>query len=151
VSALIFLIVDSIGVMKHSARSAAASYVREHSDATDRIFVWGQGTRHTGMYLDSDRLPASRFIASFPLTGHIFGLGDPGDGAALRVPPQRWQELRDDFARHPPRYIIDTDGMGGPPRYPIARYPVLREYLAAGYAEVHRAPDGIVYERLPDR
>jgi 4-amino-4-deoxy-L-arabinose transferase-like glycosyltransferase len=151
VSALIFLMVDSIGVMKHSALSTAASYVREHSDATDRIFVWGQGTRHTGMYLDSDRLPASRFIASFPLTGHIFGLGDPGEAAALRVPPQRWQELRDDFARHPPRYIIDTDGMGGPPRYPIARYPVLQEYLAASYREVHRAPDGIVYGRLPSR
>jgi hypothetical protein len=148
-SALIFLIVDSVGVMKHRATSAAAAYVRDHSDREDRIFVWGQGTRQTGMYLDAERLPATRFIASFPLTGHIFGLGDPEGTASSRVPPERWQELRADFTRHPPRFIIDTDGVGVPPRYPIARYPVLREYLAANYHLVHRAPDGLVYERLP--
>lgn len=149
VSTLIFLVVDSVGVMKHSALSVAATYVREHSEAADRIFVWGQGTRHTGMYLDADRLPATRFIASFPLTGHIFGLGDPDGTASLRVPPERWQELREDLARHPPKYIIDTDGAGGPPRYPIGRYPILRDYLAASYRVVYRAPDGVVYERLP--
>jgi hypothetical protein len=149
-SALIFLVVDSVGVMKRSAPSAAATYVRDHSEAADRIFVWGQGTRYTGMYLDADRLPATRFIASFPLTGHIFGLGDPDGTASLRVPPERWQELSEDLARHPPRYIIDTDGVGRPPRYPIARYPILREYLGASYRVVWRAPDGVVYERLPE-
>jgi 4-amino-4-deoxy-L-arabinose transferase-like glycosyltransferase len=147
-SALIFLAVDSAGVMKHRALSVAATYVREHSEPADRIFVWGQGTRYTGMYLDADRLPATRFIASFPLTGHVFGLGDPDGTASLRVPPERWQELREDLTRHPPKYIIDTDGVGVPARYPIARYPILREYLAASYVVVFRAPDGVVYERL---
>jgi hypothetical protein len=134
--------------MKHRALSVAATYVREHSEPADRIFVWGQGTRYTGMYLDADRLPATRFIASFPLTGHVFGLGDPDGTASLRVPPERWQELREDLTRHPPKYIIDTDGVGVPARYPIARYPILREYLAASYVVVFRAPDGVVYERL---
>lgn len=150
-SALTFLVVDSVGVMRHNTLSAAATWVRDHSKAPDRIFVWGQGTRHTGIYLDADRLPATRFLASFPLTGHIFGLGDPDGTASLRVPPERWQELREDLARHPPTHIIDTDGAGGRPRYPIARYPVLRDYLAASYGVVYRAPDGIVYERLPGR
>lgn len=147
-SALVFLVVDVVGVARQSVPSLAATYVRDHSAASDRIFVWGQGTRQTGMYLDADRLPATRFIASFPLTGHIFGLGGPGSLNALRVPPERWQDLLDDFARHPPRFIIDTDGAGRPPRYPIARYPVLHGYLAAAYHVVYRAPDGVVYERL---
>jgi 4-amino-4-deoxy-L-arabinose transferase-like glycosyltransferase len=146
-SALVFLVVDVVGVARQSQPSVAATYVRDHSAASDRIFVWGQGTRQTGMYLDADRLSASRFIASFPLTGHVFGLGNPGVNA-LRVPPERWQELLADFVRHPPRFIIDTDGAGRPSRYPIAQYPVLHAYLKASYEEVYRAPDGVVYERL---
>lgn len=148
VSALIFLVVDMGGVARQGQPSVAAIYVRDHSAASDRIFVWGQGTQQTGMYLDADRLSATRFIATFPLTGHIFGLGNPGILYAPRVPPGRWQDLLADFARHPPRFIIDTDGVGRPARYPIAHYPVLHAYLKAGYEEAYRAPDGIVYQRL---
>lgn len=150
-SAAVFLLVDSIGLSRDREPAPSAQYVREHSAETDRIFVWGQGTRQTGIYLDAERRPATRYIASFPLTGHIFGSPvswDPAYDTSDRIVPGAWENLRQDFARHPPRYIIDTDAVRARPVYPVTRYPFLREYLAASYREVFRAPDGVVYERI---
>ncbi len=149
-SALVFLVVDTIGLSRNREPAVTAQYVREHSNADDRIFVWGQGTRQTGMYLDARRRPATRYIASFPLTGHIFGSPvswDPDYDTSDRIVPGAWDNLRQDFGRHAPRYIIDTDAVRPRPMYPIAKYPVLRDYLATEYREVFRAADGIVYER----
>jgi 4-amino-4-deoxy-L-arabinose transferase-like glycosyltransferase len=151
-SAVVFLVVDSIGLSRNRAPSAAAQYVREHSAGTDRLFVWGQGTRMTGMYLDAERRPATRYIATFPLTGHIFGSPvswDPDYDTSDRIVPGAWDNLRQDFERHPPRYIIDTDAVRKRPVYVIAKYPWLRDYLANGFREVFKADDGIVYERIP--
>ncbi len=150
-SAVVFLVVDAIGLSRNRAPSAAAQYVREHSSAAHRLFVWGQGTRMTGMYLDAERRPATRYIATFPLTGHIFGSPvswDPNYDSSDHIVPGAWDNLRRDFARHPPRYIIDTDAVRSTPDYVIAHYPWLRDYLAHGYREVFRADDGIVYRRL---
>jgi 4-amino-4-deoxy-L-arabinose transferase-like glycosyltransferase len=150
-SAVVFLVVDAIGLSRNRAPSASALYVREHSAESDRIFVWGQGTRMTGMYLDARRRPATRYIASFALTGHIFGSPvswDPNFDTSGRIVPGAWDNLRQDFERHPPRYIIDTDAVRKTPVYVIAKYPYLRDYIASGYREVLRADDGIVYERI---
>lgn len=153
-SACVFLTVDSIGLFRNHELLASARYVREHSSPEDRIFVWGQGDRFTGIYLDAERRPASRYIASFPLTGHIFGSPISWDSTfdtSDRIVPGSWENLARDFARHPPRYIIDTDAARETPVYVIAHYPFLRDYLRMNYREVSRLPDGIVYERLPDR
>jgi hypothetical protein len=150
-SAAVFLVVDSIGLWHNREFSPSAVYVREHSGAEDRIFVWGQGTRQTGMYLDARRRPATRYIASFPLTGHIFGSPvswDPAFDTSDRIVPGAWENLRQDFERHPPRYIIDTDAVRARPVYVISRYPYLRDYLAANFRVAYRAPDGIVYQRI---
>jgi 4-amino-4-deoxy-L-arabinose transferase-like glycosyltransferase len=147
--ALVFLIVGAIGVFNNRSRSAAATYVRDHSSPEDRIFVWGQGDRQTGMYLDAERRPASRFIASFPLTGHVFGMVDSTLEAASKTAPRAWQELLTDFDHHPPAYIIDTDGRRKQPLYPMVRYPLLAEYVARRYRLVHEAPDGAIYRRAP--
>jgi 4-amino-4-deoxy-L-arabinose transferase-like glycosyltransferase len=147
-SAIAFVVVDAIGVARHREPGASAVYVRAHSAVTDRLFVWGQGDRFTGLYLDAERLPATRYIASYPLTGHIFGVWDPSFDTSSRIVPGAWDSLRADFVRHAPRYIIDTDGILQRPAYPIARYPYLRDYLAQNYREVYRASDGIVFERI---
>jgi len=152
-SAIVFLVVDTIGLSRNREPSPSALYVREHSTEQDRIFVWGQGTRLTGMYLDARRRPATRYIASFPLTGHIFGSPvswDPNYDTTDRIVPGAWDNLRQDFERHPPRYVIDTDAVRKTPVYRIAKYPFLRDYLANGYREVFRAGDGVVYERTAD-
>ena len=150
-SSVTFLAVDTIGLWRNREPLAAGRYVREHSQPEDRIFMWGQGDRLTGIYLDAERRPASRYIASFPLTGHVFGAPvDPAFDTSNRVAPRAWEHLRADFNRHPPRYIIDTDAVRERPDYPISRYPFLRNYLQMHYGEVARFPDGVVYERLPD-
>ena len=122
----------------------------EHSDPADRLYVWGQGGRKTSMYLDADRRPASRFIAPFPLTGHVFG-GYPAqwgdryeDQHAL---PGAWDSLQLDFAAHPPRFVIDAEATTPGTRYPLQRYPFLAQLVATRYHQVAVTPDGIIYER----
>lgn len=106
-TALLFLVVDTIGLARNRGPHQTAVYVREHSSDNDRFFMWGQGTAQTGLYLDARRRPASRYIASFPLNGIIFGLLDARHDTRYHSVPGAWDNLREDFARHPPKFIID--------------------------------------------
>jgi 4-amino-4-deoxy-L-arabinose transferase-like glycosyltransferase len=146
--ALLFLVVNTIGVITEKPREAGR-YVREHSNPEDRMFVWGQGVHQTGQYLEAERRPASRYIASFPLTGHIFGIWDPSLDTTYRILPGSWQNLQREFELHPPRFIIDSHVLHPPPRlYLMTQYPYLRDLVAQHYRKVHSAPDGVIYERL---
>ena len=146
-TALLFLVVDTIGLAQNRGPLAVAAYVRAHSTAEDRIFMWGQGTAQTGIYLDADRRPATRYIASFPLNGLIFGLFDEHYDTRDRIVPGAWDNLRRDFARHPPRFIIDCHEMRNGRLHKIRDQPYLKALLAANFREVYRDADGIVYER----
>jgi hypothetical protein len=148
VMAVVFLVINSLGVTTDRHPGAAGSYVLTHSEPTDRLFVWGQGTHQTGIYLDAERRPASRFIASFPLTGHIFGIFDPKLDTTHRILPGSWDQLKTDLDRNLPRYIIDCEAVAkNKTLYPITRYPWLYDYLTTRYTLVYRAKDGDVYER----
>jgi hypothetical protein len=46
-SAVVFLMVDTIGLSRNRELLESGRYVREHSSPEDRIFVWGQGDRFT--------------------------------------------------------------------------------------------------------
>jgi hypothetical protein len=91
-----------------AARWAPSSFNAEqwraHSSPDDRIFVWGQSSE---IYLDAHRRPASRYITTFPLTGNIFGGPLPNVDTRSRIVPGSWENLEQDFAKHPPAYIID--------------------------------------------
>jgi 4-amino-4-deoxy-L-arabinose transferase-like glycosyltransferase len=147
-TALLFLLVDAIGLSRNRGPHEAAVYVSHRSQPTDRIFMWGQGTQQTGLYLDSQRRPASRYIASFPLNGLIFGLLDKNHDTSYRIVPGSWENLRADFERHPPRFIIDCHAIRDGDFYRIIDYPYLRELLSTEYRLVHRAIDGVIYERI---
>ena len=92
------------------------------------------------------RRPASRYIATDPLTGYLFGAGHtaakPRDGV-----PGAWNNLEGDFAKHPPLFIVDTES-GPTALYPVGKFPVIARLLAERYRLVYRAADGIVYRRL---
>jgi hypothetical protein len=148
-AALLFLVVDTIGLALIRAPLKTAVYVRQHSAENDRMFMWGQGTAQTGLYLDAKRRPASRYIASFPLNGLIFGLQDPNVDTRYRIVPGAWENLRADFERHPPRFIIDCHIIHSRRFLSIRDYDYLRDVLDHEFREVFRAEDGIVYERLP--
>ena len=148
-AALTFFIIDTIGLARNRPASDAGRYVQTHSLPEDRIFVWGQSDGAVGIYLDAARRPASRFLASYPLTGHIFSYDDNASDEFARVDPGMWPALAHDFAIHPPRFVIDADIRSVDASYPIGQYPFLRDYLNAGYDQVYGASDGIVYLRRP--
>ncbi|HEY2103429.1 MAG TPA: glycosyltransferase family 39 protein [Chthoniobacterales bacterium] len=117
------------------------SYLREHSAPNDRIFVWGQTSK---IYLDARRRPACRYIATFPLTGFVFGGLPPGIDTRNRILPGAWATLEKDFAKHPPVYIVDNQAGRGK-RYPVRDFPILANLLAQQYQPVARTAEGVVY------
>jgi len=144
--ALLFLVVDAIGLSRNRGPHESAVYVRQHSLPTDRIFMWGQGTQQTGIYLDAERRPASRYIASFPLNGLVFGL--VGIDTHDRIVPGSWEHLQADFQRQMPKFIIDCHEIRDGQYFKIRDYPYLSDLLATKYRYVLRAKDGIVYQRI---
>jgi 4-amino-4-deoxy-L-arabinose transferase-like glycosyltransferase len=147
---VIFAVAHVRGLSRQPRMSEAGAYLSAHSAESDRIFVWGQTTR---IYVDAHRRPASRYIATFPLTGLIFGEPRPLPGKPLadtraRIVPGAWDNLRADFIRHEPVFIVDTEAADDA-RYPVAEFPALAKLLSADYAPVAFTADGTIYKRDP--
>jgi 4-amino-4-deoxy-L-arabinose transferase-like glycosyltransferase len=145
---VVFLVSHVVGLAPRRAAGEAARYIRENSVEADRVFVWGQ---NPSVYLDARRRPASRYVATFPLTGYIFGSPlswDPDYDTAGRIVPGSWDNLQADLAEHPPRFIVDTDAARATARYPMRDFPALQEYVDEMYEVVYRAADGVIYRRL---
>ncbi|HSS16400.1 MAG TPA: glycosyltransferase family 39 protein [Candidatus Dormibacteraeota bacterium] len=138
-----FSIEDWTALARRRVPSEAGRYLFTRSDPADRIFVWGQSSE---IYLDAERRPASRYITTFPLTGSIFGGPLPDVDTRSRILPGSWDNLRQDFAKHPPAYIIDLySGPGA--QYPVQQFPILAKLLAEHYQPVARTADGVIYRR----
>ena len=122
--------------------SEAARYLSTHSSRDDRIFVWGQTPE---IYLDAYRRPASRYITTFPLTGYVFGGPIPGFDTRRRILPGAWTTLEQDFARHPPTYIVDIQPDPESAQYPMKNFPILAKLLAERYQPVAHTAEGVIY------
>lgn len=150
--AALFLVVNLAEDPGPLGQTPVDRYIRAHSDPDDYLFVWGQDTK---FYLGADLAPASRYIAFFPLTGYIFGSPwnhDPThENTDGRILPGAWTNLARDFAAHPPRYILDLEGVRYPPKYPIRHFPVLYDQLTRDYRLVFTGPEGLLYERRGTR
>ncbi len=145
-----FVVAHTVGLSRQRAPADVGRYVREHSDPADRLFVWGQAP---GIYLDAQRRPASRYVATFPLTGYIFGSPlswDPSHDTSDRIVPGAWEQLEEDLQRHPPRFIVDMEATRDVPRYPMARFPIIGRLVEERYELVFRGTEGVVYQRVPD-
>src|SRR5437667_4773330 len=140
---VVFSISHWVGQAKRRNLSGTERYLIEHSAPQDRVFVWGHGT---SIYLYTQRQPASRYILTFPLTGHIFGGPLPGVDTRNRIVPGSWENLQQDFAKHPPAYIIDLYSRPGA-LYPVQQFPILAKLLAEHYQPVARTEDGVIYCR----
>lgn len=131
-----------------------SAYIREHSSAADRIFVWGF---HPDIYLHSDRRPASRFLYASFLTGLIPWTNTaPERDTAYAVVPGAMATLLRDLAANTPRFIVDCSA--GPNRhwqkYPLGKFPPLYAYVQEHYQiiESHQfVPQGfrLYQRRLP--
>jgi hypothetical protein len=110
------------------------------------MFVWGQSVK---LYTDARRRPASRFIATYPLTGYVFGSPlswDPDYDTSDRIVPGAWEQLAEDFSRHPPLFIVDNDATHGTSKYQMSAYPIMDDLLN-GYELVRESADGPIYRK----
>lgn len=129
------------GLAPRRVQSETGQYLFAHSDPADRIFVWGQSPE---IYLDAQRRPACRYITTFPLTGYVFGGPIPGFDTRSRILPGAWSTLDQDFARHPPTFIVDLYSEPGA-LYPVQDFPILAKLLAERYQPVAHTAEGMIY------
>ena len=130
------------GLAPRRIPSEAGRYLSTHSRPDDRIFVWGQTLE---IYLDAHRRPASRYITTFPLTGYVFGGPIPGFDTRSRILPGAWTTLEQDFARHPPTYIVDVQADPKTAQHPVKNFPILAKLLAERYQLVAYTAEGVIY------
>ena len=140
-----FSIAHWIGLSSLRATSETGRYLLEHSAPNDRIFVWGQAPR---IYLEAQRRPACRYVVTFPLTGYIFGWNQESISHVDThqwIVPGAWNALADDFARHPPAYVVDVQVPAKNAHYPVRDFPVLAQILAENYHPVAQTAEGVIY------
>jgi 4-amino-4-deoxy-L-arabinose transferase-like glycosyltransferase len=130
------------GLAPRRVPSEAGRYLSTHSAPHDRIFVWGQTPE---IYLHAHRRPASRYITTFPLTGYVFGGPIPGFDTRSRILPGAWTTLEQDFARHPPIYIVDVQADPKTAQHPVKNFPILAKFLAERYQLVAYTAEGVIY------
>jgi len=128
---------------------ALTTYIDGTTERTDRIFVWGYYPR---IYVESDRLPGSRWVGCHFLTGYAaFGLGRdlPAEIEDRARAPGGLDTLIDDLELRRPALFIDTapTGLGHMRRYPLERYPKLSEYVRLRYRREAVVDGAVVYRR----
>lgn len=141
---LVFFSLHVYGIARWAPVSETAAYLRIHAEPDDRVFVWGQAAY---IYAQANRRPATRYIATFPLTGYVFGSpvsDDPSVDTSDRILPGSWAGFEEDVARRPPDYIVLH--REGRTRYPVETYPALARLLA-DYRPVFHGDDGDVWRR----
>ena len=139
---IVFSIKHWTGLAPRRVPSEAGRYLFTHSDPADRIFVWGQSPE---IYAEAHRRPACRYITTFPLTGYVFGGPIPGFDTRSRILPGAWSTLEQDFARHPPTYIVDVQPDPKSAQYPVKNFPILAKLLAERYQPVAHTAEGVIY------
>jgi hypothetical protein len=125
-----------------------SEYLKVRAADEDRILVWGHVPE---IYWASGKRPATRFLTSGFLSG--WEPGRPGNDARVEdATPGAWELFFEDFATHPPTYILDTaySGIRGAQYYTIPRYPALARLVYRDYEYVESV-DGIsIYKRRAD-
>jgi len=118
-----------------SPTEGLSRYLEEHSDAEDRIFVWGF---YPHPYVLAKRSPASRYTFCTFVSG-----SNAGDQVRGRPVPGAMDRLVVDLHRSSPRFIIDTSPWGyfgwGP--YPLENFPKLKRFVETGYVRDIRIQD----------
>jgi len=117
------------------------TWVRAHSQATDRLLVWGNSPE---IYHFAARRMGTRFVFCNYHSGKIWGTPADEEGAQStrsQAVPEAWQMLLADLDTAPPELIVDAAAAGldrwaghDLPRYPELWARVLRDYDLLGSA-----------------
>jgi hypothetical protein len=114
------------------------------------MFVWGYTP---AFYYYADLPIASRFavMAQSRLTGYVSGnlASVRGEAEPDPIVPEHWDWLMGDLERRQATFIVDTApaGIYRWDRYPIERYPRLRDYLAEHYEAADSVDAVRIYRR----
>ena len=121
---------------------AVAGYIRDHTRADDRVFVWGDWP---ALYVESDRLMASRFPGF--LRGFARGSGLPPNNWDTTA--EVWPELQADLKRNPPALIVDIAPADWSDfsLYPMSNYAALADFITGGYHAVATIDRVVIYAR----
>ncbi|MDB5039264.1 MAG: hypothetical protein JWQ35_2792 [Bacteriovoracaceae bacterium] len=104
------------------------SWIKDHTDPTDRIVVWGMASQ---LYLLSERGSGTRFVFSDFVSGR-----QPGYKSDISVPlPNAMEEFLTDLEKQKPKVIIDTSSasMNDYQWFPFTRFSLLKSYVNLYY------------------
>jgi hypothetical protein len=123
-----------------------AAFVRSHSTATDRVFVWGS---YPEVLVAAERLPAGDLVHTDFVVGRSGGRNDPAVTLASAIPEARTIML-DSLARTPPKLILDTSTSEnlGYSRYPTSLVPELQTFIIDGYRQIAVVDGVTVWQRI---
>jgi len=131
-------------------RAVAQRLVSDPCARGGSVFVWGWAPM---IYYFAGLSPASRFVAmaQAQLTGYLPGnlSNNRGETPAGREVPEHWDWLMQDLDRSHVTFIVDTAPANvfrwG--KYPISRYPRLRQYLEAHFDPASTVGGIVIYRR----
>ena len=124
---------------------SVSRYVAASSHPDDRILVWGSEPE---IYWASNLQPATRFLTTPTfLTGNHPGRPSSDKVTTDADTEQNWEYFFEDFAKRPPRYVLDTSPSKLRGAQPISSFPRFAKLMKDEYRYV-RTIDGVaVYTR----
>lgn len=125
--------------------TALATYVRAHSTANERVFVWGS---YPEVLVAARRLPAGGLVHTDFVVGRSGGRNDPAETLASAI-PEAHDILLDSLTANPPELILDTSTSSrlGYEKYPITLLPDVDRFLHDGYQQVAVVDGVTVWQR----
>jgi 4-amino-4-deoxy-L-arabinose transferase-like glycosyltransferase len=124
---------------------SVSRYVAANSHPDDEILVWGSEPE---IYWASNLRPATRFLTTPTfLTGNHPGRPSSDKATTDADAEQNWEYFFEDFAKSPPRYLLDTSPSKLRGAQPISSFPRFAKLVKEQYRYV-RTIDGVaVYTR----
>jgi hypothetical protein len=122
-----------------------ASYVRSHTTAADRVFVWGS---YPEVLVAADRLPAGGLVHTDFVVGRSGGRDDPAKTLSSAVPAALDIMMRS-LTGDPPQLILDTSTAPelGYRNYPTSLLPDLDRFIHDGYEQVDTVDGVTIWQR----
>lgn len=124
-----------------------AAYLRSHSTADQRVFVWGS---YPEVLVRADRRPAGALVHSDFVTGRSGGREDPRTTLEMAA-PGALELLLADLRAHPPELVLDTSTADdlGYGNYPMSLFPEVEAFVEDGYERIDQI-DGVTIWRRRD-
>ena len=127
-----------------------AARIASLTSTEERIFVWGNSPQ---LYILARRPMGTRFSFCNYMTGESPGTPTEtgkwnADGNQL---PAAWDMMFTDLEQRRPALFVDAAAAGwdGYDKFPIARYPRLRDYVDRHYRPVEVSAGVVLYRRVP--